>query len=91
MRMALGATSESVFRLVLRQALALVGIGIAVGVVVAAGAAGLLRSQLFQVDPLDPWTFAATAVLLGGVAMLASYVPARRGMRIDPIQALRAE
>jgi putative ABC transport system permease protein len=90
-RMALGASTTSVFRLVLRQAAVLIASGVGLGVLAAAAAAGVLRSQLFQTDPIDPWTFAGTAVLLGAVAMLASYVPARRGMRVDPIQALRAE
>ena len=44
-----------------------------------------------EVEPFDPWTFAATAAVLGGAAMLASYVPARRGMRVDPVAALRAD
>jgi putative ABC transport system permease protein len=90
-RMALGASTTSVFRLVLRQAAVLIASGVGLGVLAAAAAAGVLRSQLFETDPIDPWTFAGTAVLLGAVAMLASYVPARRGMRVDPIQALRAE
>jgi putative ABC transport system permease protein len=90
-RMALGASTEAVFRLVLRQAAVLVGGGIGLGLVVAAATAGLLRTQLFGIEPLDPWTFAGTATVLAAIALLASYVPARRGMRIDPIQALRAD
>jgi putative ABC transport system permease protein len=90
-RMALGATTDSVFRLVLGQALRLVAMGVGVGLVAAALLAQLLETLLFQTEPLDPWTFAITAVVLALVATLASYVPARRGMRIAPVDALRAE
>jgi putative ABC transport system permease protein len=90
-RMALGATTESVFRLVLGQALRLVAMGVAAGLVAAALLAQLLESLLYQTAPLDAWTFALTAVMLTVVATLASYVPARRGMRIAPVEALRTE
>jgi len=89
-RMALGATRASVVRLVLAQALRLVAIGIAAGLIVAAALTRLLERLLFEIAPLDPWTFATTAVLLLLVAAIASYVPARRGMRMAPIDALRA-
>jgi ABC-type lipoprotein release transport system permease subunit len=75
---------------VLGQALRLVSIGIAVGLVAAAALTRLLERLLFQVAPLDPWTFATTALLLLLVATAASYVPARRGMRMAPIDSLRA-
>jgi putative ABC transport system permease protein len=90
-RMALGATAQSVFRLVLGQALKLVGIGVAVGLVVAGLLTQLLKTLLFQTAPLDPLTFAVTALVLVMVAALASYVPARRSTRVTPIEALRAE
>jgi putative ABC transport system permease protein len=90
-RMALGATVDSVFRLVLGQALRLVVIGIVAGLVAAAVLTRLLETLLFETEPLDPVTFAATALVLMIVATLASYVPARRGMRIAPTEALRAE
>jgi putative ABC transport system permease protein len=90
-RMALGATVESVFRLVLGQALRLVLVGVAAGLVAAALLTRLLETLLFETEPLDPATFAATAVVLTMVATVASYVPARRGMRIAPTEALRAE
>ena len=89
-RMALGATSHSVFRLVLGQALRLVAIGIVTGLIAAALLTRLLQRLLYEVEPLDPWTFAATAVVLLVVASIASYVPARRGMRMAPLDALRA-
>jgi putative ABC transport system permease protein len=88
-RMALGASAASVFRLVVGQALRLVFIGVAAGLVAAAALTRLLERLLFQVEPLDPWTFAATALALLGVATIASYLPARRGMRMAPVEALR--
>jgi putative ABC transport system permease protein len=88
-RMALGASAASVFRLVIGQALRLVVLGVAVGLVAAGALTRLLERLLFQVEPLDPWTFAVTAVILVGVATVASYVPARRGMRMAPVEALR--
>jgi putative ABC transport system permease protein len=90
-RMALGATSESVFRLVLGQALRLVIVGVVVGLIAAAALTRVLATLLYETEPLDPWTFALTALLLTVVATLASYVPARRGMRVAPMEALRAE
>ena len=90
-RMALGATVASVFRMVLGQALKLVFLGIAAGVLVAALLTRLLETLLFETEPLDPVTFAGTALVLLVVATLASYIPARRGTRIAPTEALRAE
>jgi ABC-type antimicrobial peptide transport system permease subunit len=88
-RMALGASALSVLRLVLGQALRLVVIGVVTGLAAAAALTRLIERLLYQVEPLDPWTFGATAVLLLAVATVASYVPARRGMRMAPIDALR--
>jgi putative ABC transport system permease protein len=88
-RMALGATAGSVFRLVIGRALRLVSIGIVAGVGAAAALTRLLKQLLFEVEPLDPWTFAATAVVLLVVASVASYLPARRSMRLAPLDALR--
>jgi putative ABC transport system permease protein len=88
-RMALGATATSVFRLVVGQALRLVSIGVAAGLVAAAALTRLLERLLFEVEPLDPWTFGVTALILLAVATLASYLPARRGMRMAPVDALR--
>jgi predicted permease len=88
-RMALGATATSVFRLVLGEALRLVLIGVAAGVVAAGALTRLLERLLYGVEPLDPWTFAATVLALLLVATIASYIPARRGMRMAPIDALR--
>jgi putative ABC transport system permease protein len=88
-RMALGATATSVFRLVLGQALRLVAVGIALGLVAAGALTRLLERLLYETGPLDPWTFALTALVLFLVATIASYVPARRGMRMAPVDALR--
>ena len=90
-RMALGATAGSVLRLVLGQALRLVGMGVVVGVVAAAALTRLLRQLLYGVEPLDPWTFALTALILLVVATLASYGPARRAMHLAPVIALRMQ
>jgi len=88
---ALGATAGSVFRLVIGQALRLVSIGVIVGLAAAAGLTRLLERLLFQVEALDPLTFAVTAVVLIVVAAIASYVPARRSMRLAPSDALRMQ
>ena len=88
-RMALGARDVQVFQLVIGQALRLVVIGVVVGLVAAALLTQLLERLLFEVQPLDAWTFGATAVLLLVVAAIASYLPARRGMRMAPVDALR--
>jgi putative ABC transport system permease protein len=90
-RMALGASALAVLRLVLGHALRLVSIGVGAGLVAAAALTRLLAGLLFQIEPLDPWTFSVTALILTIVAMLASYLPARRGMRIAPADALRAK
>ena len=90
-RLALGARSSEVLGMVVRSGLALAGIGLAVGIVMAALAARLLATALHGIDPLDPVTFGAVAAVLFVVAMVASYVPARRATRVDPIRALRVE
>ncbi len=90
-RMALGAPRRDVFRLVLGQGLKLAAIGIAIGIVTAFGLVHLMSSLLYGVGAADFETFAGVAILLVLVALLASYVPARRAMRIDPMVALRYE
>jgi putative ABC transport system permease protein len=90
-RMALGATSDSVFRMVISQALRLVAIGLVVGMIAAAWLSQFLTTMLFQTQRFDPWTFVVTAAVLTLVAALAAYVPARRGTRVAPVEALRAE
>jgi putative ABC transport system permease protein len=90
-RMALGATPQAVFRMVLGQALRLIMAGVVLGLVIAAGLTRLLETLLYQTEPLEASTFAATVIVLIAVATLASYVPARRGTRVAPVEALRAE
>jgi predicted permease len=91
LRMALGASPRDVLSLVLRQALLLATIGIAVGLLCAAVMTQLLTSMLFGVRATDPLTYVAVVVILASIAVLASYAPARRAMRVDPIVALRYE
>lgn len=90
-RIALGAERSDILGLVLRQGLGVAAAGIAVGLVAYFVSARLLASQLYHVSPTEPWAFAASAGLFVGVATLASYIPARRAMRVDPLIALRQE
>jgi macrolide transport system ATP-binding/permease protein len=86
-RMALGAQPGMVYRMILNESARL----IAGGLVYAVAAATLLRGLLFGANPADPETLAAVAVVLGGAALLASYIPARRAASVNPVDALRAE
>src|SRR5207253_1591671 len=90
-RVALGASSQRVVRLVLRQGLGLTIAGIALGAVAAAWLSRALRSMLFGVAGTDPITYLAVCTVLLAVATLASYLPARRAARVDPAVTLRAE
>jgi putative ABC transport system permease protein len=90
-RMALGAQSSDVVSLLMKQALVLVGIGIAIGMAGAYGVSKVLTSLLHGVSPTDPVTFAGTLVLMAITAAVASLIPARRALRLDPIQALRQD
>jgi len=90
-RMALGAQSGEILKLVLGQGVRLAGAGAAIGLVVSLAASRLLRNELFHVSPFDPMTFALMAAVLIGAALLASYIPARRATRVDPMVALRYE
>jgi predicted permease len=90
-RVALGATTSDVMRIVLGEAAALAGAGVALGVVGAMAATRLMSALLFGVTPTDPATFAAIAALLMATAIAGSYVPARRATRVDPIATLRSE
>ena len=90
-RVALGASPRQVVLPVVREGFVLASVGIAIGLAGAFAAARALSAFLFGVGPTDPWTFAGVALLLLGVALLASYVPSRRALKVDPIVALRAE
>jgi putative ABC transport system permease protein len=90
-RMVLGAGPEDVFRLVLRQALTVVSIGLVIGVAGALAVSRVLSAWLYGVSPRDPLTFIAAPVALAFVALVASYIPARRATRVDPAVALRCE
>jgi putative ABC transport system permease protein len=90
-RAALGATERSLLRLILDRGVRLTLIGLATGVAGAIGLTRLMASLLFGVGARDPLTMASVAVILAGVAVTASYVPARRATRVDPVVALRYE
>jgi putative ABC transport system permease protein len=90
-RIALGAGPRAVLRLVMREGLALTGAGLAIGLTGAFALTRFLSSVLFGVHPGDPATFAMVAVILAAVTLLATYVPARHAMRVDPMVALRYE
>jgi ABC-type antimicrobial peptide transport system permease subunit len=90
-RMALGARSGDVLRAVLCRALKLTSIGIALGLAGSIALTRIIRSLLYDVSPTDPLTFACVALFLAAAALFASYLPARRAAKIDPMQALRYE
>jgi len=90
-RIALGARPSSVLGMVVRNGMELAAVGVVIGTAGAWGLSRFLREQLFQVSATDPFTYAAVALLLGGVALLACWMPARRAARVDPMAALRYE
>jgi putative ABC transport system permease protein len=90
-RLALGATRGDVLKLVLRQGIGLIAIGLVAGLAGAIVLTRSLRGLLFGVRPTDPISFLLVAMLLVTVGLLASYLPARRATRIDPLSALRSE
>jgi ABC-type antimicrobial peptide transport system permease subunit len=90
-RVALGAASGDILRGVMTEALILVGIGLAVGSLAAAGLARLIANLLFGISATDPMTYAASAIVLVAVGTCAAYLPARRAARTDAMSALRSE
>jgi ABC-type antimicrobial peptide transport system permease subunit len=90
-RMALGAERSTVLRLVLSRGLWLAGAGLVLGVAGALAVARWIESLLFEVRARDPWTIAAAVAMVAAIATLASYLPARRASRVDPLVALRSE
>ncbi len=90
-RMALGATGRQVSTLFLRRGLLLAIAGVAAGLVLALALTRLLSELLYEIESTDQSTYAGVAALVLGVSLLASYVPARRAAKVDPIEALRYE
>lgn len=90
-RMALGASRSDVLKLIVRQGLRLAIIGVPIGLGVALGVMRLISSMLYSVQPTDPLTFTSSALLMLTVVVLASYFPARRAAKVDPMAALRYE
>jgi ABC-type antimicrobial peptide transport system permease subunit len=91
LRMALGATGQDILRMVLGQGLRLIGTGVLTGLGIALTVSRALSSLLVGVSASDPMTYTSVAVLLGGLALVAGYIPARRAMRVDAMVALRHE
>jgi putative ABC transport system permease protein len=90
-RMALGAGTPEMLRLVVIEGMRLAGVGVATGLLIAYGLTRLLAKLLFGVKPTDPPTYVAVALILSAVAFIACYIPARRASRVDPMIALRYE
>jgi len=90
-RASLGASPQRLQRLILRDAVGIVGLGVVIGLPLSVLTARAVRSLLFGVSPADPMAIAACITLLGVVAGLAAYIPARRAARIDPVLALASE
>ncbi|MHC4072115.1 MAG: FtsX-like permease family protein [Planctomycetota bacterium] len=90
-RKALGATHGNIISMVLREGILLTLTGLLVGLLLSLAAARLIGSLLYGITPVDPVSIVVTVALLGAASMLASYIPARRAARIDPMAALRYE
>jgi putative ABC transport system permease protein len=91
LRIALGATAGSVMRVVVARGLVLTGIGLSIGLALAWAATRALQNVLYGVKPGDPSTYVAVVALLSAIALLASYLPAHRAARVDPVAVLCAD
>jgi putative ABC transport system permease protein len=87
--MALGARREDILRMFLRRGIVLAGVGVVVGLVISASSASVMASLLYGVHPHDPAVFLMVPLLLFAVAVLASYLPARRAAKVDSLSAFR--
>ena len=90
-RMAMGAAQSSILRMILRQGVWIIGVGVLSGILLAVAIARLVGNFISGVSPYDPVTYVSVTAILGAVALLASYLPARRATRVDPVVALRYE
>jgi ABC-type antimicrobial peptide transport system permease subunit len=90
-RLAMGASRSGVLRLVIGEAVWLIGAGLLIGTAMGLGAANAARSLLFGLQPSDPITIAGAVALLAAIGLIASYLPARRASRVDPMNVLRQE
>jgi ABC-type antimicrobial peptide transport system permease subunit len=90
-RVALGADSSAIAKLVVGNCLRLALVGVMLGIIGAFATSRALDSMIYGVTAFDPVSFAAIPLLLGAIALIASYVPTRRALRIDPVEALRTE
>ena len=91
LRMALGASASSVIRMIVARGLSLTAIGLVIGLVAASLATRAMKNLLYGVASTDPATFGSVALLLGIIALIACWAPARRASRVDPITVLREE
>ena len=90
-RMALGATRGSIAQMILRQGSILIGAGLGGGLLLAFATSRLIKGFLYQVQPLDVWTYVAVALTLSAIGLIAAFIPARRAASIEPMEALRIE
>jgi putative ABC transport system permease protein len=90
-RIAMGARAQDITRLVVREGMMLVGIGVVIGLIAAAGIARALSSFLYGVGPIDPLTIVGAVALVSSIACVACYLPARRATQVDPLIVLKAE
>jgi len=90
-RLAMGASRSSVLRMVIREAAWLLGAGLVIGTALGLGAAKAAQTLLFGLEPTDPFTIGVAIALLASIGLLASYLPARRAARVDPMTVLRQE